>query len=111
MVVRWMRQTNDPDILVRVEEFDRLLWLYPEHLWVTGFSGDRKLGFGKVEVCDTCPWLTMQEVEKAITDPDIIEWLPFLKLSRVLQAKQYMKREKDLKDIEMITAYLQQSAE
>jgi hypothetical protein len=50
-------------------------------------------------------------VEKMIKEADIIDGLPFVKLEYLIEWKKFFRREKDLKDIELIEEFLKKNHE
>ncbi|MCL4391964.1 hypothetical protein M1413_01400 [Patescibacteria group bacterium] len=102
MAVRGLRECRDIDLVVTDE-------LFEEYKSASGWElkdagGKEMLAKDGIEMAaDWGPgeW----DVEQLIEDADIIENLPFVRLAEVLRWKKLLKREKDLKDIEIIEDY------
>ncbi len=102
MAVRGLRECRDIDLVVTEE-------LFEEYKSASGWElkdagGKEMLAKDGIEMAaDWGPgeW----DVEQLIEDADIIENLPFVRLAEVLRWKKLLKREKDLKDIEIIEDY------
>lgn len=105
---RNLKQTRDLDILVRKDFLEELRkdpnWKYHPRIIPTEEAGLVN-GDGTVELYPTVGGidLTFKEMK---TREEIIDGIPFANLTDILLIKQVYKREKDLKDIELIQVYL-----
>ena len=106
MAVRGLRDCHDIDLIVTEEVFN-------EYKNESGWelkdveNGDEVLANDGVEIFND--WGPGEwNVKQLIEDSEIIEGLPFVRLIEVLKWKKLLKREKDLKDIEMIEKYFKE---
>ena len=100
LVVRNLRQSDDIDLIVKKDLWDKLSQKYK----VEG-SKNNLIKIGKIEIWND--WLYLKEsVEELIDDSEIIDGLPFVKLKYVLEWKKKMNREKDIEDIKLIEEFL-----
>ena len=104
LAIRGLREADDIDILMSED-----LWyeLKVKSGWKLGIS---KLGSEYLS-CDNIGLykdlvLGDQDISFLISSADIISDLPFLNLDELIKWKQILKREKDLKDIELINNFL-----
>jgi hypothetical protein len=102
MAVRGLRECGDIDLIVTDE-------LFEEYKSASGWElkdvgGREILAKDGVEMGPGW-WPGEWDIEQLIEDADIIENLPFVRLVEVLKWKRLAKREKDLKDIEIIEDY------
>ncbi len=105
--VKGIRKSNDIDLLITQEIYDQLKakgWKeerYPNtpREWVL-FDGpfDVSTSWG---VGDYIP-----DVSKIMNTAEVIDGVPFARIEEVLKWKQAARRPKDLKDINLIEAYL-----
>lgn len=102
LAIRWIRDSNDIDIIVNDEIFEGLLKKYPESL-----SKDHEnfLNIWNLEISNTWLW-KKDKVQYFIESAEIINWHPYVELNEILNWKKSMKREKDLIDIKLIENYL-----
>lgn len=101
--VRGLREMNDADIIVTREVFDTLRssldWTYE-----CKANGSECLHRGDVEMF--YGWAPGEwNVKKLITEAEIIEGLPFVKLEEVKHWKQMRNSKKDKMDLELIATY------
>ncbi|HNW09239.1 MAG TPA: hypothetical protein PK619_03640 [bacterium] len=103
LAVRRLRNCQDIDIIAT----DDLWNEYKEKGWETRIaaSGSQYLWRDNIELYKE--WKPGEwNIKALIVEADIIDELPFVKLERVLEWKKLSKREKDLKDIEMVEEFL-----
>lgn len=98
MIVRGMRETNDIDIVVSKDLWDKFSNSYQ-------INKKGNVVIGNIEVCHSCEPLG-EKVEKLISTADIIDGLPFVRLDYILQFKKILNREKDQSDVLLIENYL-----
>lgn len=102
MAVRGMREPGDFDVLANKKLLDELAQKYPvEQSWhgrkIRGIAED-------IDVYDaTAAHIPAEEL---IARADIINGVRYVRLEDVIAAKRIQNREKDIKDIEIIEAYL-----
>lgn len=106
MAVRGLRDCHDIDLIVTEEVFN-------EYKNESGWELKDAENGGEVLVNDGVEifndWGPGEwNVKQLIEDSEIIEGLPFVRLIEVLKWKKLLKREKDLKDIEMIEKYFKE---
>ena len=96
--IRGIRESADVDIIVRPEVWDRLCGKYAR-------EKDFLIRVGDVEVYKN--WdIWFDDMDALIDDADVIEGYRFVKLKYVLDWKKGNGREKDLRDVALIEAYL-----
>jgi len=99
LAIRDIRETNDLDIIVKPELWEKLKKKYPVK--------DKEKGLikiGNIEIYKKWgKWF--DDMSKLIDEADIIRGLRFVKIERVLEWKKAFNREKDKKDIELIKKY------
>ncbi|HEY4516696.1 MAG TPA: hypothetical protein VJG64_02015 [Candidatus Paceibacterota bacterium] len=106
MAIAGLRESNDIDLLVSKELFEQLR----ERGWREHEKGpdDKPLVYDVFEAhshWDFSPYVfTLEQLLKTVT---IVEGIPFASLQEVRNWKAAAARPKDLKDIELIDAYLQ----
>lgn len=102
MCVRNLRECGDLDVVVSKEFFD----VYKNEWELkTNEYGDEYLKDGNIEL-----WKTWRpgnwDIHELIKNAEIIDGIPFVRLSDVMKWKEEFNREKDKKDVEMIKKYL-----
>ncbi len=103
MAVRGLRHANDLDLLIKKDLWDELAKIYP--LDEKGVA----LRAGHIELFSHWePWF--KDTDKLIDTAEIIDGLPFVRLSYVLEWKKQMGREKDKQDVILIENYLAEQA-
>ncbi|MCL4400344.1 hypothetical protein M1506_03695 [Patescibacteria group bacterium] len=107
MAVRGLRDCRDIDVIVIAEVFDEY----------KGASGWDIKELNDVEYLfrnDVELWKEWGpgewDIKQLIEDSEVIEGLPFVRLTEVLKWKKILKREKDLKDIEILEAYFKRQS-
>jgi hypothetical protein len=102
MGVRGLRDVNDVDILVLPQEWQRLVNIHASAVR----NNPLRIELGNVEILNE--WIDglPGSPEDLIANREIIDGLPFIPLEEVIRYKQYLDRDKDRKDIELIRAYL-----
>jgi len=99
MSVRGMRESNDLDIIVKKDLWDRL----DKRFLIRSDSGGIVLG--SIDVAkDWLPWF--DDIDELIDTADIIGGFRYVKLEHVLKWKREMSREKDRKDVKLIEEYM-----
>lgn len=97
--IRGIRETNDLDIIVKSELWEKLKKKYPIKSKEKGL-----IKIGNVEIYKKWgKWFN--DMNKLIDEADIINGLRFVKIERVIEWKEAFNREKDKKDIELINKY------
>ncbi|MFA6446554.1 MAG: hypothetical protein WCW14_04900 [Candidatus Paceibacterota bacterium] len=103
---RGIRESDDVDLIVTEDLYKQLKndgWeekeKHPNHFHIYKDNAEAAKNFLHVEGCQ----LTTDGV---IKNSDIIDGVPFMSLNDLIELKQTMGREKDLKDIELINNYL-----
>ena len=103
MAVRGMREPGDLDVVVTKELFVELSKKYPaDPSW---HGGKIKAIAEDIDVYDATA--APIPAETLIERAEVFEGIRFLTLEDTIAAKRVQNREKDLKDIEIIEAYLQ----
>lgn len=102
LAIRWIRDSNDIDIIVTDEVFEDLLKKYPKSL---SSDHDNFLNIWNLEISNTWLW-KKDKVKYFINNAEIIDWHPYVELTEILNWKKSMNREKDLVDIKLIENYL-----
>ncbi len=102
MAIRGLRDCRDIDLIVTDEVFEEYKnssgWELKE------IKGKELLANNGVEMMNG--WSPGEwDIKQLIEDAEIIEGLPFVRLSEVLRWKKLAKRDKDLKDIEILEKY------
>lgn len=103
-----IREIGDIDLLVSPSVFDKLRtegWAYDE-IEIEGQLREH-LSRGDVEVYRDF-WYGGNHPDPAtlIADPHMIDGIPFLSLQKLVEIKGVLARPKDLRDIELVEAYL-----
>jgi len=102
MGIRDLREVDDLDVIVKKEVFDKLK---RESRQDTSGHKYGHLEFGEIEIGYT--WQDSEEKAiKVINDSELIEGYPFAKFKYVVEWKKEMNRDKDQKDIKLISEYL-----
>ena len=99
MAIRGIRESNDFDIIVKKELWDRLIKQYSAKI-----DKPDCIEIGNIEIYKTWLELTAQ-IDEMIDSADIIAGFPFVKLEFVVSWKRSMGREKDIRDLELIEKY------
>lgn len=98
--VRSIRETNDLDIIVKQD-----LWEKLEKKYEVKEQDNSVIKIGNIEIYKSWkPWF--DDVDNLINEADIINEIRFVKLERVLEWKRKFNRGKDRRDIELIDNYL-----
>lgn len=103
-----IREIGDIDLLVSPSVFDKLRadgWTYDE-VEIEGRVREY-MSRGDIEVYRDF-WYGGNRPDPAtlIADPHMIDGIPFLSLQKLVDIKRILARPKDLRDIELIEAYL-----
>lgn len=103
-----IREIGDIDLLVSTSVFDKLRaegWAYDE-VEIEGQIREH-LSRGEVEVYRDF-WYSGNHPDPAtlISDPYMIDGIPFLSLQKLAEIKKILARSKDIRDIELIEEYL-----
>lgn len=105
MAVRGLRDCKDIDLIVTDEIFEEYRnssgWELKE------MKGQEILANNGVEMANSW-WPGEWDIKRLIEDAEIIEGLPFVRLSEVLKWKKLAKRDKDMKDIEILEKYFKE---
>ncbi len=105
MAVRGLRECGDIDLIVTDE-------LFEEYKSTSGWElkdvGGREMLVKDGIEMSSGWWPGEWDVEQLIENADIIENLPFVRLSEVLKWKKLAKRDKDMKDIEILEKYFKE---
>lgn len=104
--VRGLRENEDLDILVTPALWNKLA---KDHPVITKEGKPDSIYIGHIQILevhykDWSPYIT--EATKLITEAEIINGFPFVKLEYLLDCKKMMDGEKHSKDIELIQKYL-----
>ena len=98
LAVWGIRDNEDIDVVVIPDYWDQLAEKYQS-------DGDNCIVIGNVSIYrDLLPF--SDDASKIIENAEMIDGLPFARLEYVIQFKKMMGREKDIKDIELIEAFL-----
>ncbi|MGA3020599.1 MAG: hypothetical protein ABSD68_01460 [Candidatus Micrarchaeales archaeon] len=106
-----IRESRDIDIVAMPKLYNRLRMLQG---WKEGIfpSGDKVLRKDDVEMCKDWNYKSYNpSVKKLITEADIIDGIPVVKLEETLAWKKAFGREKDLKDVKLIEKYFSKKKE
>lgn len=98
LAIRGIRESKDIDLVVTKQIWNQLANRYPP-------SSQMVICIGNIEIWNDCLNLTGQ-IDNMITHPDMIEGFPFMTLRHTIEWKKQMNRDKDLKDIALIEAFL-----
>jgi hypothetical protein len=98
LAIRGIRESKDIDLVVTKQIWDQLAKRFSP-------STSMKICTGNIEIWNDCLNLTDQ-IDDMIAKPDIIEGFPFMTLRHTIEWKRQMNRDKDLKDIALIEAFL-----
>lgn len=99
--MRWLRACNDIDLIVTKNLWNSLVEKYPDNLQTTPYVA---FEIWNIEIIQSCHILT-DRIEEMIENADIIDGFPCIKLEYLLEWKEFMWREKDLRDVEIIKNY------
>ena len=108
LAVRGIREANDIDLIVTEKAWKELIKKYPV---ITKNGAERIVIGNEIEI--SCTFLLLSEtleipVQEVFDKADIIDGIKYMNLEHVKIIKRKMNREKDLKDIALIDAYLKQ---
>lgn len=104
MAIRGIRESNDIDIIVTKDLFDKLKQENLNKLGKTDF-GDESIKFNDVEIINI--WRDLKiDINILINESELIEDYPFVKLDYVIEWKKNRSKEKDNKDIDLINKFL-----
>lgn len=94
--IRNIRESNDIDILVKEDLFEDLTKTYPvTDKWY------KAIEIWKIEIMKD--WIHLYGKENEMIDnAEMINWLPFVKISYFKEWKEKMGREKDKRDLELL---------
>ncbi|MBN1779221.1 MAG: hypothetical protein JW816_03315 [Candidatus Buchananbacteria bacterium] len=100
MAVRGIRESHDIDLIVRTSVWNDLSARHE-------VIGENKnlIKIGNIEIWKDRVNLS-DKIDEMIDNAEIINDLPFVKLSYLLEWKKFMNRDKDKKDIILIKQYL-----
>jgi len=103
MGIRGLRKINDIDLLVS----DKLWGKLAKQYGITEKNGIKKIVIGEIEAfgSESFPEEAGISVAKRLADAEIIEGLPFESLEHAIMFKQMQGRDKDLRDIDLLTSY------
>ncbi len=99
IVIRGFREARDIDIIVKKELWDELKKKYAKFIK----NNPECIKIDNIEIYKD--WPGFDEVNQLIDEAEIIGGWPFVKLKYVLIWKKRIRREKDIKDIELIKKY------
>lgn len=100
MAVRFIRETNDIDLIVKRPLWDELVVKYKDNL-----RTDKPIiTIWNIEIIHFLEHF-QDKIEPWIDEADMISWFPFVKLENIKEYKQFRAREKDLVDIVLIDGY------
>jgi hypothetical protein len=101
--IRGLRKCSDIAVLVTDSVFEDYS---KDKAWCfrTSPSGSDSLVLGDIELFKN--WPGIENIEEFIQNAEILEDLPFVRLSDLLSWKKSRGKEKDFKDIETIETYL-----
>ncbi len=103
IAVRGLRENNDVDILADEDLWDSFAEEY-------GSSDGNVVEIGHISLYKNLLSFAEYSPEEIISDAEIIIGLPFMKLKYVVSFKRWIGRDKDLRDIELIEAFLESEA-
>ncbi len=105
LAARNIRQYDDIDLIVTNKLYEKLKkdgWEEKEkvinHFHLYKYNAEVAKNFSHIEGCKLI-------TENVIKNADIIEGVPFMSLDDLIELKQAMGRDKDIKDIELIHEY------
>lgn len=101
--IRGIRESADIDIIVRAEAWGRLCEKYP-------CENESFIHVGNVDVARDY-WKKWFDMDELIDDADVIEGYRFVKLEHVIEWKKARGKEKDLRDVILIAAYLKKNGQ
>lgn len=94
LAVRGLRDAGDLDLIVKPGLWKNLCKRFPA-------ENNKVIRIGKIEIFKNWePWL--ENTDELIETAEIINGFPFVRLEFIAEWKKKMKREKDLKDLELI---------
>ncbi len=103
MAMRGIREAVDIDILVNTS-----LWSVLEQQYEAIGATKNEIVIGRLEIWKD--WMNLTEkIDEMIENREMMEGFPFMRLSYVIDWKQYLGRPKDIVDIGLIKDYLQRN--
>jgi len=104
MAIRGIRDAEDIDLIVTPGLWKKLCKKYKAD---KNERGTERIKIGEIEIYKE--WMPVFEgLDKVISDSEMIEGYPFVKLDHVIMWKRKFGREKDKKDIGMIERFLRE---
>ncbi len=103
LAIRGIRETNDLDVLITDELYQKLKEKYPQN------TEKDKVTIGKIEMFPSWNWMWgngIGDLKDVIGRAEIIENVRFILLDDLVICKREMGRKKDLEDIDLIEKYL-----
>ncbi len=101
-----IRQSHDIDILVKKDLWDKLVKIYPDKIIRLSSSQDECISLNEKWIEIMKEWIHLYgKEEKMIDTAEIINWLPFVRIEYFREWKEKMGREKDNKDLELLSEY------
>lgn len=105
LAARHIRECGDIDIIVTEDLFEELK--NDRHFEVKEYKTTEVLVNEKIEIWKE--WKPgLWDIKQLIDDADIIDGVPFVKITDVLRWKKLSGRDKDLEDIKLIEKYLEE---
>ena len=98
LTIRGIRESQDIDLLVSKSLWTQFSEKYPP-------STQHLIRIGNIEMWNDCLNLTPL-IDEMLAHPDIIDGLPFMRLTDTIEWKRFMNRDKDIKDIALIQHFL-----
>lgn len=106
LVIRNIRESDDIDILVKKDLWNKLVKKYPNNITRLPISHDECIRLKDKWTEIVKDWIHLYGQEDEMIDTaDIINWLPFVKTEYFKERKSKMWREKDKKDLELLNEY------
>lgn len=104
LVIRGYRGYNsDIDIVVKPELWDKLREKYADDL-IAFENGEELIKVGNIEISKN--WFGLFNLDQLINDADMVQDLPFVKLTDTLKTKNFLNRDKDQTDIKVLRGVL-----
>lgn len=105
LAARHIRECGDIDIIVTEDLFEELK--NDRHFEVKEYKTTEVLVNEKIKIWKE--WKPgLWDIKQLIDDADIIDGVPFVKITDVLRWKKLSGRDKDLEDIKLIEKYLEE---
>lgn len=109
LAARGIREANDLDVAVTPKLFKQLL--NSKRYQEVEVNGKLVSETDKVEIISKLEWAAYPtSVQEAIKTADIINGYPFLNIVETVKFKKALGREKDFRDLELLTEYQRKSA-